>query len=113
MNRPAQSRRWLTVLLFAAGSIAFTAMAGPATTNPVVPPPMPSPHSPVDSFRQLLAMPPRDREHYLSDKPPEIRARLLDKVKEYQALGPDERELRLRATELRWYLLPLLRESAT
>ena len=24
---------------------------------------------------------------------------------------PDERELRLRATELRWYLLPLLQES--
>jgi predicted Fe-S protein YdhL (DUF1289 family) len=28
-------------------------------------------------------------------------------------LGPDERELRLNATELRWYLLPLLRETPT
>ena len=27
-------------------------------------------------------------------------------------LGPDERELRLRATELRWYLTPLLRTPA-
>jgi hypothetical protein len=30
-------------------------------------------------------------------------------VREYQVLPPDERELRLRATELRWYLVPLLR----
>ena len=29
-----------------------------------------------------------------------------------QALGPDARELRLRATELRWYLTPLLRTPA-
>jgi len=113
MNRPCQSRRWLTVLLFAAGSIAFTAAAGQGTNNPIALPPMPSPHSPVDSFRQLLSMSSRDREHFLSNKPPEVRARLLDKVKEYQALGPDERELRLRATELRWYLLPVLREPAT
>ncbi len=33
-------------------------------------------------------------------------------VREYQALGPDERELRLRATELRWYLTPLLHVPA-
>jgi hypothetical protein len=29
------------------------------------------------------------------------------------ALNPNDRELRLRATELRWYLMPLLRESPT
>jgi len=34
-------------------------------------------------------------------------------VREYEALDPNERELRLRATELRWYLLPLLHESPT
>jgi len=71
------------------------------------------PHSPVDFFRKLLAMSPREREDYLTNKPPEIRARILDKVHEYLALDPNERELRLRATELRWYLLPLLRESPT
>jgi hypothetical protein len=69
--------------------------------------------SPVDFFRQLLAMTPDEREDFLTNRPPEIRGRILAKVAEYEALNPDERELRLRATELRWYLLPLLRESPT
>jgi hypothetical protein len=69
------------------------------------------PQSPVDFFRQLLAMTPEEREEFLTNRPPEIRDRILAKVREYLALDPDERELRLRATELRWYLLPLLRES--
>ena len=70
-------------------------------------------HSPVDFFRQLLAMTPDERENFLTNRPPEIRERILAKVGEYEALDPDERELRLRATELRWYLMPLLRESPT
>jgi hypothetical protein len=69
------------------------------------------PQSPVTLFRQLLAMTPRERETFLSNRPPEIRARILAKVNEYEAMDPDERELRLRATELRWYLLPLMRDS--
>jgi hypothetical protein len=76
-------------------------------------PPVPQLHSPVDFFRMLLAMSARDRENYLTNKTPEVRARILDKAHEYLALDPDERELRLRATELRWYLLPLLHESPT
>jgi len=76
-------------------------------------PPLPQLHSPVDFFRQLLVMTPQERAHYLADRPPEIRTRILAKVREYLALNPNERELRLRATELRWYLLPLLRESPT
>jgi predicted Fe-S protein YdhL (DUF1289 family) len=69
--------------------------------------------SPVDFFRQLLAMTPDERDDFLTNRPPEIHARILAKVAEYEALGPNERELRLRATELRWYLMPLLRESPT
>ena len=79
----------------------------PAATNLM--PPLPQMQSPVNFFRQLLAMSPRERVDSLTNRPPEIRARILAKVREYQALGPDERELRLRATELRWYLTPLLR----
>jgi hypothetical protein len=75
-------------------------------------PPMPQAHSPVDFFRQLLAMTPAERNAALTNRPPETRAKILAKVREYQALGPDERELRLRATELRWYLTPLLRAPA-
>ena len=74
---------------------------------------MPQARSPVDFFRQLLAMSPDEREKTLTNHPPEIRDRILAKVAEYEALDPDERELRLRATELRWYLMPLLRDAPT
>jgi hypothetical protein len=55
-------------------------------------------------------MSPDERDNFLTNRTPEIRARILAKVGEYEALNPDDRELRLRATELRWYLEPLLRE---
>ncbi len=41
-------------------------------------------------------MTPQERENYLTNRPPEIRDRILAKVSEYLALDPDERELRLR-----------------
>ncbi len=75
--------------------------------------PRPSAKSPVDTFRELLAMAPEAREHYLTNRPPKVAARILAKVDEYEALDPNERELRLRATELRWYLLPLMHHSPT
>ena len=53
-------------------------------------------------------MSPQQRESALAKKSPAVRARILAKVNEYIALDPDERELRLRATEVRWYLAPLL-----
>lgn len=113
------SRRHQSIVLLAA---ALVVLAGHAQTPPL--PPRPSNHSvittnlfppqlrllsPVDQFRDLLAMTPRERANTLTNRPPEIRARILAKVREYQTLDPDERELRLRATELRWYLTPLLR----
>ena len=76
-------------------------------------PPTPPAISPVESFRRLLAMSVPEREAFLTNKPTSYRVRLLAKVHEYQALGPDERELRLRATELRWCLLPFFHEPAT
>jgi hypothetical protein len=85
---------------------------GQTDTN-LVPPPIPKLPSPVNFFRQLLAMSPVERLAALTNRPPEARAKILAKVREYQALSPDERELRLRATELRWYLTPLLRVPAT
>jgi hypothetical protein len=71
---------------------------------------LPQTKSPVDFFRKLLAMTPEEQENYLTNRPPRIRERILDKVQEYEALDPNERELRLRATELHWYLLPLMRD---
>jgi hypothetical protein len=79
----------------------------------LLPPALPHVKSPVDSFRELLAMTATERETALTNRPPAVRARILAKVREYAALDPNERALRLRATELRWYLLPLLLESPT
>lgn len=73
----------------------------------------PLPKSPVESFRELLTMTPAERRQAVADRPPENQKLILAKVREYLLLKPDERELRLRATELRWYLLPLLSTPAT
>lgn len=58
-------------------------------------------------------MKPGEQERYLSNRPPEIRKRFMAKISEYEAMKPEDRELRLRATQLRWYLLPLMQTSAT
>jgi Protein of unknown function (DUF3106) len=121
MNRSRQTLWWLVFYATGQGMV-FPIFAG---TIPSVPPPLKllstpaangspalrHPRSPVALFRQLLAMTPDEREIFLTNRPPQIREGILAKVNEYQALDPNERELRLRATELRWYLLPLLQES--
>ncbi len=88
------------------------------TTNasrpgPPLPPVPAPPKSPVSFFRELLAMTPIERKQFLADRPPETQKLLLAKVREYESLKPDQRELRLRATELRWYLWPLMSTPAT
>jgi len=118
MNRLRQT---LLVICLAGQWMLSPTFAG---TVPSVPPPVKlssaptnnlpmssRPQSPVALFRLLLAMTPEEREGFLTNRPPEIREAILAKVTEYEALDPNERELRLRATELRWYLLPLMRDS--
>ncbi len=104
---------WLAFPLFAKDSKPVSAPAKliSAPTNGL--PPFAGRKSPVDFFRQLLAMTPDERDVFLTNRPPEIRQRILAKVGEYEAMNPNDRELRLRATELRWYLMPLLRDSPT
>jgi hypothetical protein len=106
---------WLAV--FAAGLMAISPLPAQKAVNSPVTAKDTSlsvrKQSPVDFFRELLAMTQDERDNFLTNRPPEIRARILAKVAEYEALNPNERELRLRATELRWYLMPLLRESPT
>jgi hypothetical protein len=63
---------------------------------------------PVTVFRELLAMAPAERESNLSERPAPIRDRILAKLAEYEAMKPDERESRLRMTELRWYLISFI-----
>jgi hypothetical protein len=64
--------------------------------------------SPVETFRELLAMSPAERKQYLTNRPPESQRQILSKVREYESMKPTLRELRLKVTELRWYLLPLM-----
>ena len=124
MSRLWQARCRLATV-FAVGQIAVSQLAAERVTNVPAPqklfsapmnfslPPMARSTSPVDLFRRLLVLTPAERENSLTNRPPAIRNRILTKVLEYEALDPNERELRLRATELRWYLLPLLHESPT
>ncbi len=72
------------------------------------PPPMPVAKPPVEFFRQLLALSPAARAEALKNRSPESKTNMLAKIREYEAMTSDERELRLRATELRWYLLTLM-----
>ncbi len=71
------------------------------------------PKSPVALFRTLLAMSPQERQSFLASRSPEAQKLILAKIREYTSLTPEQRELRLRVTELRWYLLPLLNVPAT
>jgi hypothetical protein len=72
-------------------------------------PPVPlGERSPITFFRELLAMGGAERVLALSIYRPEQQARILAKVHEYESLNPNERELRLRVTELCWYLRPLM-----
>ena len=99
---------WTVVWLALNLSPAFA-----ATNHVSLTPPLPTLKSPVDSFRVLLALPTTERRQYLTNRTVDVQKRLVEKVREYQALTPEERELRLTATELRWYLLPLMSVPAT
>jgi len=69
--------------------------------------------SPVDSFRELLVMPSEVRQKLLAKRSEQSRQRILEKIREYSSLLPEEREVRLQATELGWYLTPLLNGPPT
>jgi len=81
--------------------------------RPKIPPLPTAAKSPVAVFRELLAMSLAERKAFLTNRPPEAQKRILAKVREYETMRPDDRELRLRVTELRWYLLPLMTQGPT
>jgi hypothetical protein len=113
------SRIRQSIFCLAATAAVFTATAQTppplpvkfhsGASNSILLPPLPTVQPPVTFFRQLLSMSPHERMNSLTNRTPEKRALILAKVREYQMLTPDERELRLRATELRWYLTSLFR----
>jgi predicted Fe-S protein YdhL (DUF1289 family) len=54
-----------------------------------------------------------ERKQALTNYPPDQRPQILAKVREYEALKPNDRELRLRVTEMRWHLRSLMTAPAT
>lgn len=80
---------------------------------PPLPPPMPPiPKPPVEQFRELLSASLAHREQLLTNRSPEAQVLIRSKLREFAALTPDERELRLRVAEIQFYLSPLLRQSS-
>ncbi len=71
-------------------------------------PDAPRPRNPVAAFRNLLLLQPDARTRELAAKPAHLREVISTRLREYDALPPAEREARLRATELRYHLKPLL-----
>jgi hypothetical protein len=95
---------------------ADSAPARPPVSGPTLPPehvpPLPPVRPPISFFRELLAMNAAERKQALTNRLPEIQKQILAKVREYELIDPDERELRLRVTELRWDLLSVMTAPA-
>jgi hypothetical protein len=88
---------------------AFTSFASP--TN--APGALKLSPSPIQTFREVLVMTPAEREEFFHIRPPGLREPLEAKINEYLEMSAEERELRLQATELRFYLLQLLPQPRT
>jgi hypothetical protein len=92
---------WLVVALLTSFPLdGWTQPAAPAPK--VLLPPLPS--SPVDLFRKLLATNAAGRQQWLETKPLATRQYVESKVNEYEALPAEQREARLQALEMRWYM---------
>jgi hypothetical protein len=76
-------------------------------------PQLPALKSPVDFFREILHADPADRGVFLTNRPPASQKLILAKVHEYEQLKPEECELRLRVTELHYFLLLLINTPTT
>lgn len=98
-------------MLWLASALALCPLALRTQTAPVA---APAPdRSPVALFRQLLTMSPEEQKKAIASRPPEIQQQILEKLQEYKILPAEYRDLRLRETELRWYLRPLMDEPRT
>ena len=93
--------------------LSVIAVLGAAEQPAISPGPMPPLRSPVDFFRDLLAMNPAEWRNFLTNRPPETQKLILAKLHEYASLKPEECKLRLEVTELHFYLVRLLATPAT
>ncbi len=109
-----RARREVGLLLVAATLIFRSFGADSPRRLPPFPPPMPPiPRPPVEQFRELLSASPSQQEQLLANRSTEAQALIRSKLREFGALTPDERELRLRVAQIQFYLSPLLRQPST
>ena len=102
----------LVSILTSLGLMALAVGAQPPLPgNAALPPPPPLPISPVATFRHLLSLPPAARVDALAHRPESQRALLASRLAAYEALPPEIREERLRATDLYWHLHQLVRRA--
>jgi Protein of unknown function (DUF3106) len=94
-------------ILSSQNALSQTSNTSPADINPMLA------KSRIQVFRELLEMDETARNKKLSEYIAAKRAGLEAKIKEYEALSPEQRELRLFVTELQDYLLPLMSSPAT
>lgn len=78
------------------------------TARPAEPLEPPMPPSPIAEFRKWLESP-EERKIALARRSEASRQALQNKIAEYTALAPAERERRLKATEVQWYVSRLLK----
>ena len=103
----------LSVVLFQSECLAQGQDSGANPKMAPVPPTLPPVPSPIQYFRRLLDAPAAEREQLLAGQSDERRRVLTNSVRIYLALSPEDRERRLSAMELRFYLTPLMRLPAT
>ena len=112
MNDFAKSFWCVILMALWAGLFPSHAQDRPKTqSGKTAPPALPVVKPPIERFRELLSLSPAERARALAEKTPEQRKILGAKLKEYELMTAEERELRLAVTELRWYLAPLLRAA--
>ena len=102
-------------LLLVVGTLLFRSFGADSPRRlPPFPPPMPPiQRPPVEQYRELLSASPTQQEQLLANRSTEAQALIRSKLREFAALTPDERELRLRVAQIQFYLSPLLRQPGT
>ncbi len=116
--RGRRNIEWLALIGLALSGRADGPAVAPATNRvvwpvpPAPPPPLPpAAPSPVEQFRRLVAMTPVERDQWLAGRSEKAQSYLRAQLREFDALTPPERELRLRLLRLRYYLVPLMKSA--
>src|SRR5688500_16766067 len=95
----------MIVRVFILSFVLVSLRSANSAETPAAPP---MPRSPIEDFRRWLAMAPTDRERELAGYSEAKREVLRRKLQAYEQMPVAERDYRLRALELRWYLQPLM-----